>query len=225
MSAGTENARIWDTVYADGGSNLWYPSEPLVGLVRSHEKREGLKGIVLDHGCGSGNTAEFLVRSGHRVVCGDVSPAALGVLRGRFAGAKLRPVPNVYRIDPERPLAGQLPAYDHVIAWSSLHYNPLEKARSDFSDLIAGIPSGGAFFAAVSSPDDDLATRSERLPDGSRRLIDDVSGQSGVTVAIPHDFEEFESWCAGIEVRERIRFGVTHTAHRLDYYGLYGIKK
>lgn len=225
MTAGTNNTRIWDTVYTEGGSNLWYPSEPLVGLVRNHERREGLDGIVLDHGCGSGNTAEFLVRSGHRVACGDVSPAALELVRGRFTGAKLRPAPAFYTIDSERPLAGQLPAYDHVVAWSSLQYNPLAKARADFADLIAGLPSGGAFFAAVASPDDDLATRSQALPDGSRRLIENVSGQGGVTVAIPRDFDEFESWCAGIEVRERARFGIALTSHRHDCYGIYGVKK
>lgn len=224
MPADKGNAEIWDAVYAGGGSNLWYPSEALVGLVRAHERREGFPGVVLDHGCGSGNTAEFLIRSGHRVVCSDVSPAALDLVRARFRGAKL-PVPSLYRIDPERSLAGQLPAYDHAIAWSSLHYNPLGKARADFADLIAGLPPGGTFLAAVSSPEDDLATQSQPLPDGSRRLMENVSGQGGVTVAIPRDFDEFEFWCSGIEVRERIRFGISYASHRLDYYGLYGVKK
>src|SRR4051794_29260815 len=113
MTAAATNRKIWDRIY-EGGSLLWYPSEVMVRVVRRREREGGFAGVVLDHGCGSGNGTEFLARCGHRVHCTDISASALKVVERRFADAGLTP-PSSSLIDVEHPLKGQLPKYDHVI--------------------------------------------------------------------------------------------------------------
>lgn len=223
MNDSAANHHIWEQVYAAGRSYLWYPSEALVRLVRLHEQHEGFNGVIYDHGCGSGNVAEFLVRSGHKVICADVSPTALARAANRFVGACL-PAPRFMSIDPGRPLAEQLPAYDHVTAWQSVYYNTLAGAKRDFADMIAALPRGGAFFAAVATPNDILASQSEPLPDGSRQLKTDVSGQAGAIVAIPRDMDDFISWCPGVAIRRTAVFGIDMPGDCSEFFAIYGVK-
>lgn len=223
MTVTTTNRQIWDRIY-EGGSLLWYPAEAMVRVVRRREREGGFPGVILDHGCGSGNGAEFLARSGHKVHCTDISPAALKVLEKRFADAGLTP-PASSLIDPERPLKAQLPKYDHVIAWQSLCYSDLATARRNLGELIDGLAPGGAFIVNLPTPQDALYRHSEAMPDGSRRLIDDVSAQRGAIVTVPNSAEEFASWCPGIEVKDIIRYGMTFAGLQSDYFVLYGAKQ
>jgi SAM-dependent methyltransferase len=223
MTVTLTNRKIWDRVY-EGGSLLWYPSEIMVRLVRRREHEGGFAGTVLDHGCGSGNGAEFLVRCGYNVHCTDISPAALKVVEKRFVSAGLTP-PSASLIDPDRPLKSQLPKYDHVIAWQSLCYSDLASARRNLEELIDGLPAGGALIVNFPSPNDALYRHSTPMPDGSRRLVDDVSAQAGAIVTVPASPEELASWCAGIEVRDIALYGMTVGGRQSDYYVLYGAKR
>ena len=107
-----EATGVWDRFYQTGHA-LWYPYEALVRLVRYHMGQEGFDGLVLDHGCGSGNHLEFLTRLGIRTHGTEVSPAALDTVRSRFRGAML-PMPDLSLFNPDLPIADQLPDYDHV---------------------------------------------------------------------------------------------------------------
>lgn len=205
MSAGNRNTEIWDGLYA-GGRMLWYPYEVAVRIIHRQRAQGLLTGVILDHGCGSGNHLEFMVRVGLTPVGTEVSPASLALITARFAGAKL-PAPPVTLFNPLQPLADQLPAFDHVFAWGSMHYNRKPKFLEDLAALIGRLPDGGQFILAVPSRNDVVASRSERDADGSYTITEDVSGQLGAVLTIPDDEVELRSWCRGIEIDDCGRFG------------------
>ena len=218
----TTNRQIWDRIY-EGGALLWYPAEALVRIVRRHEREHGFSGVVLDHGCGSGNGAEFLAHCGHRVHCTDISLAALKAVERRFKSAGLTP-PSSSLIDPEQPLREQLPDYDHVIAWQSLYYADAATVRSNIAELIAGLPSNGAFIICVPTSRDLASQHSEALPDGSRRFTDNVSGQRGAVLTIPDSADTLRGWCAGLTIRDVVVYGMEFDGKRSEFYALYGVK-
>ncbi len=214
------NQAVWDALYAEG-SFLWYPSEVLVKLVRRQEKHEGFGGVILDHGAGSGNVAEFLVRSGHAVHCTDISERSLQVIDCRFRDHDL-PVPAMSRIDPGKRLREQLPRYDHVVAWHSLYYNTPAKMRDDIDALIGGLPKGGVFIACVVTLADNWATISEPQSDGSRML--NMPGQVGAVITLPKSVDELVSWCPGLQVREALTYRLLGKDHHNENAIVYGVK-
>lgn len=222
MSAAVENKKIWDSIY-EGGAMLWYPAEALVRLVRRREREGGFAGTILDHGCGSGNIAEFLVRSGHRVHCTDISPVAIELLKRRFGNAAL-PCPEATLIDLERSLAPQLPAYDHAIAWQSIYYDTRSNVRQSLQTLIHGLPAGGVLIVSLPTPRDLAWANSEEMPDGSRRFIGNISNQNGAILTIPETADEFASWCQGVEVKDVVEYGMRFDGVRSDFFALYGLK-
>jgi SAM-dependent methyltransferase len=222
MTVTTTNRGIWDRIY-EGGSSLWYPAEALVRIVRRQEREGGFPGIILDHGCGSGNVAEFLVRCGYRVSCTDISPAALQSVERRFADLKL-PAPPCSLIDLDRPLRSQLPAYDHVIAWQSLYYADISTVRTNISELIAGLSEGGVFILCLPTERDLAFRHSEAMAGGSRRLIDNVSGQQGAVLSIPDSAGTLRAWCAGVTVRDVVTYGMEFDGRCSEFYALYGVK-
>ncbi len=223
MTADNRNVKIWDDIYA-GGRSLWYPYELAVRVIHQLRAKDLLKGVILDHGCGSGNHLEFMVRVGLTPIGSEVSAASLSVIKGRFSGAKLI-APPVTLFDPSLPLDGQLPAFDHVFAWGSMHYNSRGKFLADLRTLIDRLPSGGRLILAVPSRNDVVATQSTREADGSYRLTDDVSGQRGAVITIPDDEQEFRSWCGGIAIDDCGRFGWTLQGVQSEFLFLHGSKE
>lgn len=218
----TRNTEIWGAIYAQGHM-LWYPYDIVVRIMHHLRSSGRLDGVILDHGCGSGNHLEFLVRLGLHAVGTEVVQSSIDVVRARFAGAKL-PLPAVSLVDPAAALADQLPRYDHVLAWGSMHYNRKGKFLRDLADLIEGLPPGGSLIFAVPTMDDVVGRHSEREADGTFRLTAEVSGQQGAHVCIPGSREELLGWCAGIDVEECARFGWTFRGTTSDYFFLYGRK-
>jgi SAM-dependent methyltransferase len=202
---------------------MWYPSEALVRIVRHHERAEGFSGVILDHGCGSGPGAEFLVRSGHNVVCSDVSEHALGAVRSRFIEARL-PLPPLVIFDPLRPLGKQLPRFDHVIAWMSLYYNTMNDFRRHVRELIGCLPQKGVFIASFPTMNDVVVRESDLLADGTRRLVRNLSGQGGALLAIPST-TELTALCGEIEIRDIATYGMTFGGKTNEYFVLYGVKR
>ena len=217
------NTEVWEQIYR-GGHRMWYPSEALVRIVRRHEKLEGFAGTTLDHGCGSGAAAEFVVRSGHKVVCTDVSEEALRVTRQRFDEAGL-PAPQTVRIDAGKPLSPQLPDYDHLFAWLSVYYNTKAEMRQQLSELIARLPKNGAFIMAVPTINDVVVGASELLTDGTRQLRRNISGQNGALLTIPESRDELIAFCDGIDVRDVVTFGMTFAGERNENFAVYGVRR
>jgi SAM-dependent methyltransferase len=217
------NREIWNRIFG-AGHRMWYPSEALVRLVRRHEKLEGFPGTILDHGCGSGVCAEFLVRSGHRIICSDVSVEALRSVARRFNEANLA-APDVVLIDVMLPLRQQLPVFDHLIAWQSIYYNTKAGMQNQMAELIEMLPHHGTFIVALPTIRDAVVAACEKLPDGTRRMSRDVSGQGGALLAVPESRDELLSLCGGIDVRDVVTFGMTFGGETNEYVAVYGVKR
>lgn len=221
-AAGQSNSQLWNRLY-ETGSYLRYPYDAAVRIVHRHLAAQGFSGTILDHGCGSGNHLEFFVRLGLRSIGTEVAASAAEIVRTRFRGAML-PCPPVQLIDLARPLAPQLPAFDHAFVWASVHYNRRARVLEDIAALIGGLPKGGAFILSTPSSNDVAYSHSEALADGSRRFTSDVSGQLGAFVTIPESQADLIAWCRGIEVRDCGNFGWTIGGRRSELYFLYGVK-
>lgn len=223
MTDARQNQEIWNEIYSSGRM-LWYPYEVAVRIIHGIKAGGSLDGIILDHGCGSGNHLEFMTRLGLDVAGTEISPSSIALIKARFAGAKL-PAPPLTLFDPTRPLAPQLPEYNHAFAWGSVHYNRKEKFLADLHDLIRGLPQGGRFVLAVPSLNDVIAKHSVREADGTYRVVEDVSGQKGAVLTIPLDRNELVGWCEGIAVEDCGHFGwVLHGVHS-EFLFIHGERK
>jgi SAM-dependent methyltransferase len=215
------NLEIWDKLYTDGNF-MMYPSETLVRIIRQRQAENCLSGVVLDHGAGSGNIAEFLVRIGCQVHCTDVSAKAIETIRARFAANRL-PAPATTWIDIGAPLGPQLPSYDHVITWQSAYYNTLANTRASLKLLIDKLPRGGTFISCFPSINDLQAKHSVLLPDGSRRLTG--GEQDGAIITIPASTEEMVFWCNGLDIRDVITYGTCGRTMRTEFIVVFGVKE
>lgn len=213
---------VWDNIYSQG-QFLRYPYEVAVRLVKKHQSSDGFRGTVLDHGCGSGNHLEMFVRSGILAHGVEILPSCLPLIRARFLGANLVE-PPVTIVDIQKPIGPQLPIYDHVFSWGSVHYNDRASVLADIAVLIEKMPQGGCFIMVVPSMRDVVATTSDSLPDGSRMIRSGEGRQSGAVVTIPANDDEFQSWCSGINVRDLGRFGWTIGGVESEFLYLYGMK-
>lgn len=220
--AAVANAQLWDRLY-DGGAYLWYPYEVAVRVMKRHAATDGFNGTILDHGCGSGNHLEFFARSGWSAHGTEISATSINLIRNRFRGAML-PQPKLSLVDPAKPLELQLPAYDHAFVWGSIHYNDHKGTIADIQTVVDGLPGGGCFVLCVPSINDVVASQSEVLTDGSRRITSDVSGQCGAVVTVPRDREELLSWCRDIDVRDAGRFGWEIGGVTSEFHFVYGIR-
>lgn len=222
MEVTRDNRTIWDDIYASGHM-LWYPYELVVRIIGALSAAGRLNGVILDHGCGSGNHLEFLFRKGLSAVGTEIAPSASAIVRARFAGAKLA-TPEIVIFDPSLPLPGQLPAYDHVLAWGSVHYNRRAKTIADIRALIDGLPSGGMFMFTIPSLNDVALTGAERDEDGTFRIVSEVSNQQGAVLTAADDEDELVEWCKGIAVEDTGRFSWDLGGSHSEFMFLVGAK-
>jgi 2-polyprenyl-3-methyl-5-hydroxy-6-metoxy-1,4-benzoquinol methylase len=194
------NAAIWDKLYAEGNF-LHFPSEVFVQLYFRFLKKLEKPGTFLDHGCGSGNNSEFLARRGWSVTGSDVSAKALDVQKSRLRSF-LQPSSQVL-LDSSKPLVGQLQQCDHIVAWDSLCYNRIGKAKEDARELAQMLKPGGYMFINMPTKRHEFATQSIRVADGSFQNNRLGKQQEGAVMAIPESLDELCSWFTGFEVVER----------------------
>ena len=197
------NAAIWDKLYAEG-NYLHFPSEVFVQLYFRFLKKRERPGTFLDHGCGSGNNSEFLARRGWRVTGSDVSTKALEVQRERLKG--FAQSSSQVKLDSAKPVPDQLQPHDHIVAWDSLCYNRISKARTDAWELANLLNPGGYLFLNMPTVRHEFATKSIRLPDGSFQNNRLGKQQEGAIMAIPESLDEMCSWFKGFEIVERGHF-------------------
>lgn len=194
------NTAIWSALY-EGGNYLAYPSEVFVQLFMRFLGKGAPAGRFLDHGCGSGNNAEFLARRGWTVTGVDVSAKALDVTAARladFSGAH-----ETSLLDARLPLSGQIGRFSHAVSWDCLYYNSLPKAKRDAADLVGALSPGGMLFLNMPSPRHEFATTGLRLDDGSVRNQRKGTRQEGAIMAIPESLDDLISWLPGCEIVEK----------------------
>ena len=225
QAVGRVNRGVWDAIYRKGAF-LHYPSEMLVRIFFRH-CRSALpeNATILEHGAGTGNNTEFLVRQGYRVIATDISEAALQTLEMRFAYANL-PRPERLLVDPSRPLSGQLPSSDAVIVWDCISYNSAERARADIADLIGSLKPEGLFIINAATPRHDFITESvEIAPNTYRYEGDSRPGQKGAIFNAPDSMEQLLEWCSGLKTMQTGGYAYWDEERKADYIFLVGRKK
>jgi hypothetical protein len=81
------------------------------------------------------------------------------------------------------------------------------------------------FLFQVPSVNDVAARQSERLPDGSFRIVGAISSQTGAIATYPESHEELRSWLPGLDLRDVGTVNVQLLGTPVEYYFAYGIKR
>lgn len=214
------NRAIWDAIYGTG-SVLLYPSEMFVRLFFRYAGKALAPGMtMLDHGAGSGNNTEFLIRRGLRVVATDISQEALKSIQQRFRYANL-PFPETKRIDSIRPLSEQLPVCDAAISWDCLYYNTAERVRQDIADIISRIEPGGLFFFNMLTPEHHFITEAVEIAPGTYRYTGGISQkQAGSVLCAPDSLKQLHGWCEGADILTSGEFTYTEENRHSAYWYL-----
>ena len=164
--------RSWETHYTSGRSELLYPDENLVRLLKKNLPPDaGSAAIVaVDLGCGSGRHLKLLGDLGlGRAIGMDSSMNALRLSRKNFD------VPLVRCDNRHIPLK---PDSVHVvIAWGSLHYDRKSELGTMLSEIGRVLRTGGQLFATLRSGRDTFLKKGRHLGDDTWVTdLDDING-------------------------------------------------
>ena len=165
-------ARSWENHYTTGRSELHYPDENLVRLIKKNipagTPPAGL--VAVDLGCGSGRHLKLLGDLGfQRAVGMDSSMNALLLTKNNFTA------PLVRCDNRHVPLKGG--SVDLVIAWGSLHYNRKSALGTMLSEIVRILRPGGNLFATLRSERDTNMKRGRHLgSDVWETELADISG-------------------------------------------------
>lgn len=174
----------WETHYTAGKSELLYPDENLVRLL----KKSPLLGTpaaltAIDLGCGSGRHLKLLADLGIAGVIGlDSSYNAL-MISGKLCPGHLLQANNL-----SLPFKNR--SADIVIAWGSLHYC----SKTDFAAMLKEIhrilKNGGSLMATLRSSRDTYLKRGKHI--GNDTWITDLNDINGSTASF-YSEEELQS--------------------------------
>jgi SAM-dependent methyltransferase len=103
---------------------------------------------LLDLGCGTGRTTEYLVRAGHAVVAADISDVALRKLSRRLPDVTTR------ELDMSRGLPWPDAHFDAVVADLCLHYFDEATTRYVVGEILRVLRPCGTFLGRVNSTED-----------------------------------------------------------------------
>jgi SAM-dependent methyltransferase len=165
----TENR--WDIHYTKDKSELLYPDENLVRLLKKKLSGQPKASITaVDLGCGSGRHLALL--NDLEVDCAiglDTSTHALRLAQKRF------PRRLVHADITGLPLKDA--AVDIAIAWGSLHYGTKERLPSMLGEIMRILASGGHLFATLRSSRDTHLKKGKHLGnDVWITSLDDLDG-------------------------------------------------
>jgi hypothetical protein len=209
-------AQIWEDIYK-AGNFMEYPSEFFIRLLRRTESSLGIKGVTLDHGCGSGNNAECFYKAGYDIICSEVSRAALEITRDRLLKAG-HSNPSCTLIDTTLPLSVQLPKYDNVICWLSLYYSEEKAMASSITQLISGMSSGGFFWLAMPTKKDLLFRLSKQRRGQTRVLGNNAGPQKGAVLTIFDEPSQIEKMFSGTKILDVGKYGMTFENCQHEYF-------
>ncbi len=163
----------WETHYTAVKSELLYPDENLVRLLRKNRLLRSPGGLTaVDLGCGSGRHLKLLSDMGlTRIIGLDASYNALVISRKQCPG------PLLQGNNLHLPLKSG--SADIVIAWGSLHYNNKFDLIAMLEDILRILKSGGYLFATLRSGRDTYLKRGKHL--GNDTWITDLNDISGST--------------------------------------------
>lgn len=164
--------RSWETHYTSGRSELHYPDENLVRLIKKNMPADVPPDslIAVDLGCGSGRHLKLLCDLGiQRAIGMDSSMNAILLSKKYFN------VPLVQCDNRHLPL--KTDSVDLVIAWGSLHYDRKSSLVIMLSEIHRIVRTGGNFFATLRCERDTNMKRGRHLGnDVWETDLDDITG-------------------------------------------------
>lgn len=166
----------WESHYAKDKSELAYPDENLVRLLKKSLPVMGdLSSLTaVDLGCGSGRHLKLLAELGVQKIIGlDASSKALALSRRHCPGPLLRG--NNKHI----PLKDH--AADIVIAWGSLHYNSKYDLIAMLEEIQRILRRNGILFATLRTSRDSCLKKGKHL--GNDMWITELADIQGSVVS------------------------------------------
>ena len=106
-------------------------------------------GLILDHGCGTGFTAQLLISEGFRVDCLDISPVAIKKCKEFFELSGF--TEDQYNLFTQDFLTFKYPEskYDGIIDYFSLHFVQHEDQKKILESIYKSLKPGGIFYLSV----------------------------------------------------------------------------
>lgn len=138
----TENRKdYWDRIYTgnkdrNDRGDYWLEAHRDILFSPSH---------ILDMGCGTGVSTEYLASHGHTVVATDISGVALARLRARVPGVETKV------LDFSLGLPWKDETFDDVVADLCLHYFDIDTTMRLVKDILRVLKNGGYLLARVNS--------------------------------------------------------------------------
>lgn len=165
-------AQSWDNHYTSVKSELLYPDENLVRLLKKYIPHAGdpSKITAVDLGCGSGRHMKLLAELGLSESVGiDTSFNALVISRKHCPGSLLQG--NNKHIPLKDNVA------DIIIAWGSLHYNNKIDLITMLEEIQRILKNNGCLFATLRSSRDTYLKKGKHL--GNDTWITDLHDING----------------------------------------------
>jgi SAM-dependent methyltransferase len=193
-------SRSWEDHYTSARSELRYPDENLVRLLR-----KSLAGAVnissmtaADLGCGSGRHMKLLHELGIPDILGmDASHNALLISKNSGSGSLLQG--NINHIPLKNSVA------DIVIAWGSLHYAVKDELAPMLREIRRVLKDGGSLFATLRSSRDTYLKRGKHLGNDTWITdLDDIKGSIASFYSeseIRASFSKFSEYRCGLMER------------------------
>lgn len=166
------DTREWDEHYRRERSDLSYPDENLVRLLKKHvlSPETAARFRAFDLGCGGGRHLRLLDDIGISRITGlDASFNALALARNHTRANLV--CGEITRLPFNDESA------DIVIAWGSLHYSGKDDLPVMLSEISRILSRGGHLFATLRSSRDTHMKKGTHLGDDTWRTgVDDISG-------------------------------------------------
>jgi ubiquinone/menaquinone biosynthesis C-methylase UbiE len=166
----------WDRHYESAKSELLYPDENLVRLLRKQliNAADAAAMTAIDLGCGSGRHLKLLAECGVTAIVGiDASATALDISR------KHHPGPLLQGDNKRIPLKDRIA--DIVIAWGSLHYSNKIDLIAMLEEINRILKKDGCLFATLRSSRDTYLKKGRHL--GNDTWVTDLPDVKGSTTS------------------------------------------
>lgn len=176
----------WDGHYGSGKSELFFPDENLVRLMKRRMAAGGIKDpVTADIGCGSGRHLKLFEDLGiTRIVGTDISHRGLVSCKKNFRAPLVQ--------SDNRTLAMKSSSIDIAVAWGSLHYAAKEELPVMLGEIHRVLRPEGRVFATLRSFRDTYLKKGRHL--GNDTWITDLSDISGSIVSFYSESEVREAF-------------------------------
>ena len=183
------NSSAWDSHYDRERSNLNYPDENLLRLLKKTGHTPTLVSTALDLGCGSGRHLALLRDVGYGIVIGtDQSFQALSISR------KHNPTLLMQCTNARIPIKSGI--IDIAVAWGSLHYTGKNELSEMIDEIHRLLKNGGILLATLRSSRDTYLKSGHHL--GNNVWVTDLQDLNGATVSF-FDKSELDRYFRGFQ--------------------------